>query len=73
MSSQSGQNKVSLYYNPSGMDLGECIKQLKQFREDIADKHLVKVNAKDVALLRAMLEIVNYLEIPTKITEVGKS
>ena len=46
MASQSGQDKMSLYYNPSGMDLGECIKQLKQFREDIGDKHLMKMNAK---------------------------
>ncbi len=73
MSTQSGQDKMSLYYNPSGLDLGECIKQLKAFREDIEDKHLMKMNAKDVALLRAMLEIVHYLEIPMKIAEVGES
>ena len=67
--------KELYYYDPEalgGMRLDETIDVLKEFRENLPKKLSLKdMNEGDISFIQAILNVVDYIEIPQYTTDEG--
>tara|TARA_Y100000592_G_scaffold84772_1_gene136061 strand:+ start:2570 stop:2803 length:234 start_codon:yes stop_codon:yes gene_type:complete len=69
--------KELYYYDPEalgGMRLDETIDVLKEFRENLPKKLSLKgMNEGDISFIQAILNVVDYIEVPQYINDEGSA
>jgi hypothetical protein len=63
--------RLTIYaYNPEGLELDDCLKVLKEFRERVPKTvDGGYLSSRELGYIQAMLNIIDYISIPEKLSD----